>query len=506
MAEKATGTAGHISITDDGTWVAFRISCSDSATRTYGKSWSGRINGVNVSGTFDFNAGAGSINVGGPWRVSTSQTVSFTMGATLTQGLGGPTSLSTSISRSKPTAPSGLQITRASDKQHTLNWTRNGTYTSVVVQRSENDGSWKQVGIASGNAWSFTDKSTSANRKYEYRVAGRAASGTSSWSGQATVYTTPAAPSGVKAARSGNNIKVSASGTPPYASTYEVRDGSTVLGTGSLPYTDVAPDPAVPHSYTVRAVRGSLRSAWSAASNTVQLISPPNAPTGLSPNGAVRASDADVLFKWVHNPVDSSDQTAFELQWREPGGAWTTATGTTDEQVTVPLDVGSVEWQVRTKGEHPDWSPWSATATFTVIDRPGVAILVPSDVWDASILDVVWSWFQAQDRPQSAWQYELLDDSLTVVEARNGSGAIDTGTLNKRLTEGGWTIRVRAATGDVWSEWAEETFTVVFDPPGEPILTGEWDETQGGVGLQVAGETFGVAVLDDGVWYAEFGE
>ena len=100
----------------------------------------------------------------------------------------------------------------------------------------------------------------------------------------------------------------------------------------------------------------------------------------------------------------------------------------------------------------------------------------------------------------------MLDGGAVVVESRNGSGGTTALQLNTRLTEGEWTVRVQAATGEVWSEWATETFTVVFDPPAEPVLSGVWDEGQGGVQIAVTGEEFGAAVLDGGVWYAEVGD
>jgi hypothetical protein len=48
-----------------------------------------------------------------------------------------------------------------------------------------------------------------------------------------------------------------------------------------------------------------------------------------------------------------------------------------------------------------------------------------------------------------------------------------------------------------------ESFTVAFDPPAPPLLSGVWDESLGGVNLQITGIVPGVAVLIDGAWYAE---
>ncbi|HWU30189.1 MAG TPA: hypothetical protein VN041_13990 [Microbacterium sp.] len=404
-----------------------------------------------------------------------------------------------------PKTPTGLTVTRVSDTQQTLNWASASVNTSAVVQRSTDGGAWQQVGAPSGNAKTFTDTTTTGNHRYEYRGAVVAGAGQSSWSSTATIYTTPSVPAAPSAARDGMDIVISGSFSA-IATGVDVQDGATVVASNvTLPWRDVAPDPGTPHTYKVRAVRGSLASPWSPASNTVQLIAPPNPPVSLAPNGGVVASDVPVVLSWTHNPVDSSTQSAFELQWRPSGGAWTTVSGTTASDTSVTLPTGGFEWQVRTKGTDPSFSDWSAVATVTVIDRPGVAVTQPADVWPASTLEVEWSWFQAQGRPQSAWRVELLDATGQVVESRDGSGPTSSYVLAKRLTEGQWTVRVMGATGGVWSIFGTETFMVAFVPPEPPELSGVWDDMQGGVALTLAGDESAVAVLDGDAWYVEAG-
>lgn len=415
-----------------------------------------------------------------------------------------------------PAAPSSLAVERISDSQQKLTWTRNSPQSGVVVQRSTDGGSWHQVASPNGSTLStFTDTTTTGGHEYRYRVAAKGPGGTSSYSGTVTVYTTPAVPSAPSAVRVGtDDIRVSVT-MGGYGTHLDIQDDGvdavTALAKSSLPWMHVDPNPATPHRYRARARVASggvgsttLYSAWSGYSNVVQLLAAPNAPVSLAPNGAVRASDADVVFSWVHNPVDSSEQTAYEVRHRAPGGAWTTVSGTTAESVPVALPVGDVEWEARTKGAHPDWSPWSATAVFEVIDRPGVAIIQPDTTWDASTVPVEWTWFQAQSHPQSGWELELLSGGV-VVESRQGDGATTEVTLNTRAAEGSYMLRVRAATGDVWSDWTETVFEVAFIPPAPPVLAGVWDESQGGVLLTVAGESYGGAVLEGGVWYTEVG-
>lgn len=452
------------------------------------------FDGRTPAGTFDFRDGAAfhviASGTTGWFEYNTdgNKTIGFA-GGVANAGLFGAANASGAIAADRINHPAhtGLTATRNSDNQISLIWTRNGVYSGAVVHRRMNDGAWQQVGTPGGNANAFTDTTTVANRKYEYRVIGRAGNALSvGWSNVASVYTTPVAPTGISASRQGSGIVVNASGKPPYATSYDVRDGATQIATAvALPWIHANPNAAVPHTYQVRARVGGLIGPWSTSSNTVQLLTPPNAPAGLAPNGAVVPDDQDVTFRWTHNPVDSSDQSAYELRYRLNGGAWTTLSGTTASERAVTLGVGAIEWQVRTKGTHPDFGAWSSVAAFSVVSRPGVAIVQPDTSWDASTLPVEWTYFQPQDRPQSAWQVQLLNADDEIVETRSGSGAATTVTLTRRLTEGHWTVNVQAATGDVWSDWASSSFDVVFDPPATPSITAEWDEEQGGVSLTV---------------------
>lgn len=404
---------------------------------------------------------------------------------------------SVTIANPKPNAPNIDRVVRVSDTSHRPEWTRTSTYTSVIVQRGPGDGTMAQVGRPTGNAANFTDTTTKPNSRYYYRAAGVNAGGQSGWSNTfGPIYTTPNAPTSVTAARSGNNIVVTATAPSSFSLLYDVMDGATQIATGvPLPYTHQSPSNTVTHQYKVRAKITSQASgvvvtgAWSTASNVVQLPAAPAAPTGLDPNGALTVDDLRPTLRWKHNPIDSSAQTAANVQYRLVGAStWTTVTATTAEQVTLaaPLPVGAYEWQVQTKGNFATYSPYSATARFTVISRPGVGIDVPGASWDAPTLPAVWTWFHAEGRPQSSWELQLIDETGQNIESRNGQGDTHTFTLTSRLADGSsYLLRVRAATGEVWSEWAEASFDVVFVPPAPPQLIVGWDETTGAAILEI---------------------
>lgn len=463
---------------------------------SYSGSWSG-------SGTFNPNA-SGNITVlvhSITRQVTlTDSSQSFTYGASILTGTGtASVSRTVSVGARFARTPTGVTIARISDSSHRIDWTRGSTYTAAVVQRSANGGSWVQVGRPTGNASTFTDTTTGANEKYEYRVAGVGGSGQSPWSAVAgPVFTTPAAPAGVAAERVSNTeILVSAAGVPPFATAFDVEDGGVVIASGvQLPWSHMNPSLSTAHEYRVRGVVGALKGDWSALSNIVQLLTPPLAPTELVPNGGVAASDTPVRFAWRHNPVDTTAQTAYELRHRIPAGAWTTLTGTTASFREVTLPVGVREWQVRTKGQHASFGDWSAIATVSVILRPGVAIQ-GTGLWDSPIFEAVWTWTQAQGRPQSAWQVELLEADVRVPGGfAEGSGAATSALLPARLVDGGeYTARVRAATGDVWSEWSPLEITVMFVPPADAVVSGGWVESRGSVELTVT-EGGGVPVAD----------
>ena len=119
---KATGNAGKLIIRDHGSTVEFLISCTDGATTVGSVGWSGRINGTNVGGTVSLPAGFGTKSVGS-WVAYGSQTVTFHMNATGTQGLGGPTDHSAAITRGTvPPAPGVVVASEVDTDSAKLTW------------------------------------------------------------------------------------------------------------------------------------------------------------------------------------------------------------------------------------------------------------------------------------------------------------------------------------------------------------------------------------------------
>lgn len=107
---KATGNAGTMMIRDTGTYVEAWIKCTSSGTFVNNASYTFKVNGTTYSGTYDYANAQGWLKLRSI-NVTTDQTVTFAIGDTGTNGLGGPTSMSASIARATIPSPPRMTIT-----------------------------------------------------------------------------------------------------------------------------------------------------------------------------------------------------------------------------------------------------------------------------------------------------------------------------------------------------------------------------------------------------------
>lgn len=407
-----------------------------------------------------------------------------------------------------PAAPSGVSPSRNSDTSHGVSWTRNATsgapYASQQVQRrvfNGSWGSWATIANLSGAATSVTDTSTQANRAYQYRVVATNSGGSNTSDASATVYTTPSNPTGAKAVKnSADNIVVSWTNTAAIGAyqteVWRSQSGGaytllTTVNAGQESYTHTNPSTLHTHQYRVRHKTSTGTALFSGYSTTsvVQLAAPPNAPSGLGPSGT-RDATLDAVLEWTHNAVDSSPQAAFELRHSAAGESWTTVPVTSEtSEWTLPggtyANGTTVEWQVSTKGQHPDYSPWSATASFLTSTPPTATINEPSGTLPTSTVAVQWGYFDADGDSQSQWRVTLLDDELNVLEVKTGSGEATEALLQSSVADQQtYTVRVevRDSTG-MWSAPAEFTFDVDYLPPPAIVTSAQWHRDSGTVVL-----------------------
>lgn len=476
-----------------------------SAPSTNGSAITGYV--FQISTASDFTAGLSTISTGASTLSATftglAANTDYWVRVKATSGAGDSSYSSgraVTTTPNAPAAPTSPTVTRVSDTTQHVGWSRAATsaapYVNQYVERRDNVATaWiRASGALTGTATGFTDTTTVANRRYDYRVVAENAGGIGT-STVVSINTTPAAPTGVTAVKVGATIEVSwtLQATQAGITAHEVWDKpaggvgvlvATVAGTATA-WTDATPDTAKTHQYYVIAKAGALASAASTPSNVVQLLAQPLAPSRVGPTGAVDRAKA-VLFAWKHEAVDTTAQSAYELQYRVNGGSWVVLTGTTAQtrSVTALGVSGTVEWQVRTKGQHASFGPWSAVWTFTLASQPTVLVSTPSGVYGSSRLTVVWAYANVDASGQAQYESELRRDG-NLLEQRNGTTSAGTAVYSTSLTDRTtYTLRLRVRSGTgLWSDWTTIEFLTEFPLPVTVTPIPEWDVDTGSVSL-----------------------
>ena len=392
------------------------------------------------------------------------------------------------ITYSAPNAPSNCSASRASDTQATVTWSNGSTSTTqprtdVLVERQTDTGSWVQVASLSASATNYTDNGISADHRYAYRVRSKGNGGTSGYSTSGYIYTTPAAPSSVTAAKaSASSVTLSAEGLPAWAEGYEISrtaDGGgswQAVGTaGTFPWTD-ASAPAGTIRYRVRSYRGDLYSAY-VESNSITTITPPLAPT-VQALPSVVATGSTVTVQWTPNHPDGSAQTQAQVEYTVGSGSPQTATvqgaGTSYRlPASATSSAGTVSVRVRTHGLDDEWGAWSAAQTVRVAVPPSVSITVPPvDGARVGSLPLTVEWDASDATGVSSQSIALLDSAgSTLYSASLGASArelvLDESTyLLDNATD--YSLRLTVRGGSSLTTTVARSFSTSFAEPARP--------------------------------------
>lgn len=417
----------------------------------------------------------------------------YTTNATLTGFAGGSPSRSTSFtiqprSYSAPGTPTRMTNSRVNDSSSTIAWTvpssTSAPVSSVEIQRETNNSGWVALTTSTKASGSMTVTGQNPGNRYRYRVRGRNSGGNGAWATSPWVYQTPVPVGNPQATRSGNNIVVSWTdrNAYPYGGFRIYDNGAEVGAVNGLTtsWTHANPSTAVTHRYQIEAYYGNLKAAR-VSTNTVQLLAAPLAPTNLTPSGVFLIPGTH-SFSWVPRPTDGTDQTAYEFRLRRVGLTdWTTYTGTTATSRSVSTSTfassgQAIEWQVRTKGAHADFGPWSAVATVEVLSRPTVAFTSPASGAAISSASVPVSF--TISRVPASWSLEVWNTTDNVAH-KNYAGYATESPVTQTITglRDGKSYQLRlTATDRTESTQTTRTITASFPQPAPPTLTGEWEE------------------------------
>lgn len=470
------------------------------------------------------------------WATSSTGNVAYALGASYTGN-----SALTLYAHWVMDAPANItdaSVTRNSDTSATVSWTPGTgyetTYTRVYIERSIDGGEWEQVTYVAGTSTSY-NATTQANHAYTFRVrAWNSGNGDqySAYATTSTIYNTPSAPTSVTGARYGAGTSVqltvlndalTATGFDvEYSADAETWSAATVSSSTGTPVTEIIIDNmGGSYYFRVRNTRGALVSAWT-ESDLVITITPPNAPTLVSPTsgeaiGSTTASKS-VAFQWQHNPIDGSAQTAYTLRYRRTtSSTWTTVTGTTAQTRSVSLSRGySYVWQVKTKGaattggdDNDGYGPWSGTQTFSVLQPPTVTITQPSGTVIGMPIDYEISYLDNAGTFAAGTISILLDgqtlysEALPATATTQGTATPITGqiTTNEFLPSSGntYTLSVSVRSSDTLTASVAASMPVSMGEPyhgtldiendpetGYTSLTVGWDSSTGAVAATYA--------------------
>lgn len=410
-----------------------------------------------------------------------------------------------------PDAPSDVAASRVSDSQGSVTWTRNSTgnklWTGVYIERwAASTNTWTQVANVTGNVTSWTDTGLSVNDRYKYRVQAYNSAGSSAFAESGFFPTTPAAASGVSAARDDMDIIVTWQNNARYETGSDIYDNDVLVGSvGAGVYSFLHEDsnPSVVHTYKIKTKADSLESAFSTPSNSVQLQAPPLKPLDVGVRGQAFALESEtdpVVAFWKHNPVDSSAQRKFDLQIKV-SGVWqdlkTNQTSSVQESNIRPdmganWTLGLKEIRVRTWGAHADPSPYSDAAAFSIENRPVISIISPSEpTFDLSQMTVEWSYNQAQGRAQTSAKIEVFkDDVLVHSVTHNGAGTSRT-LAYTFLDDSTYQIAVEvtSSSGLKSGKRYSPVFYVDYLEPSAPIVLVEFSTDSGSHQISISNES-----------------
>lgn len=439
-------------------------------------------------------------------------------------GPGGPTGITAPLALATlkvlPGVPTGVAGTLFSlGSNVNLSWTHtsasNGQPVTNTIRRSINNAAFEDVVTIS--AATSAALAVAGNQKLVFGVRATNAAGTTAWSADsAPVFTTPAAPTGVAAAKVGSDISVTWTSQVAFTEHEHVLehgvdvagvitwDGSdlAVVPSGTSSYLDVAPNPAQRHVYRVRARNTDVEALQSpaVASNVVQLLTAPNAPT-LAPLPAFLARNVAQPIGWTHNSADTSAQSAYEFSYSTNGGSTWSTTGkvTSVDQfyviaantyaAGVALTVRVRTWGAATTGgsEGTGGSPWSPATTFTFKTRPVATIVSPANAstYTQATLTVALGFSQAEAATFVNATIGLYDGA-TLLEERLTTTLAGTPFTTRVVDGQSYTVRATVLDSNgITSAQASSTFSVDYIEPVAAVVTALYLRLSGIAQLQL---------------------
>lgn len=259
---------------------------------------------------------------------------------------------------------------------------------------------------------------------------------------------------------------------------YSIDSGSTwttVNQTTSNQYYDI-PANTLPTSgnvlWRVRTVDGNYEvSGYTSVSFELGIV-PQKAPIPIAPISQYIDQNKPIRFEWSFTGGSPGEtQSKFDLQYSTDGGStWTTKTVATENTFyELPAGTfadGNITWRVRTYNNWDEVSPYSESKSFTIIGSPPIPLI--ADITNSARPVITW-----QSQGQHLYEIQILKDDKIIFETGSIPSTSDrTYKLPIYLEDGTYKAKLRIMNEyNLYSPWAEKTFTISTVKPQKPTMT-----------------------------------
>jgi len=205
--------------------------------------------------------------------------------------------------------------------------------------------------------------------------------------------------------------------------------------------------------------------AWSAIASITMAPTPPSKSTLIYPVDVRIRGGETIGLEWLYNSPYDNKPSKFDIRWKIGEDEWQEAQNTGQTSYVIPaVEVSSmVQWKVRAYGELGDMGPWSDIATFYVIAKPELPIIV--DVSDNPRPLIT---FYAQELIM--WQIQILQSDKVIYDTKQQHYLNNnTHQVTKYLDNGEYVAQIK-----IWNEygyesdWGEQAFMIDAEKPPQP--------------------------------------
>ncbi|MEG0791005.1 MAG: fibronectin type III domain-containing protein [Gordonibacter sp.] len=364
-----------------------------------------------------------------------------------------------------------------------VKWTRNPTaarpYERLYIERKVGSGGWGALATLGAGETSYTDKATSPNTTYQYRVRAYNSSGYSAYAttgASAIPPNAPSAPTGATAARNGDSKNTvswtnKATTAAPYDNLYlerSVNGGSwtalATLGGGATSYADATTGANSYYRYRVRAKNSS---AYSEYATTAITYNTPAAPDKIAVS---RSGETTVRIDMVNT---ARTATGLELQRSKDRTNWATVKTLSGLVTTTTDDPGGGTFYYRARNTRGSLaSGYVVSGAVTTICAPAKPTLV-APVAGVAVpksnerIAITWQHVPIDGSAQTAAEvaYSTNGGSAWTTVAVPGSAALlelaNSFSVNTTVT---WKVRTKGVHAD-FSPWSDTRVFYVYQVP-----------------------------------------